>query len=76
MLLYLLLQYPQIIGTSSFFLTAYSEESNIGLKSSKFTQAASYIIFISVPIIIFFLTASENFISIILEREPLEKMIL
>ena len=59
---------PQIIGASSFFLTAYSEESNIALKSSKFTQATSYIIFISVPIIIFFLTASENFISIILER--------
>ena len=59
---------PQIIGASSFFLTAYSEEVNIEEKALKFTKASSYLLLVSIPIIIFFLTASESLISIILER--------
>lgn len=59
---------PQIIGASSFFLTAYSEETNLDQKSSKFSKASSYILLVSIPVIIFFLTATENLISIILER--------
>ena len=59
---------PQIIGASSFFLTAYSEEINIEEKALKFTKASSYLLLVSIPIIFFFLTASESLISIILER--------
>ncbi len=59
---------PQIIGTSSFFLTAYSEEKNITQRSLKFSKASSYILLISIPIVIFFITSAENLISIILER--------
>lgn len=59
---------PQIIGVSSFFLTAYSEEINIDQKSIKFSKATSYILLVSIPIVTFFLTSSENLISIVLER--------
>ena len=40
---------PQIIGTSSFFLTAYSEEIDVAQKSSKFSKSSSYILLISIP---------------------------
>ena len=59
---------PQIIGVSSFFLTAYSEEINIDQKSIKFSKATSYILLVSIPIVIFFLASAESLISIFLER--------
>ena len=67
---------PQIIGTSSFFLTAYSEEIDVAQKSSKFSKSSSYILLVSIPIVVFFLTASESLISIILERGAFKKAIL
>ena len=48
---------PQIIGASSFFLTAYSEEIDAAQKSSKFSKSTSYILLVSVPIVVFFLSA-------------------
>ena len=64
---------PQIIGASSFFLTAYSEEEKFDQKSLKFNESTSYIFLVSIPIIYLFLITSESLISIILERGVFEK---
>ncbi len=59
---------PSVVGVPYYFLTLYSDESELSNKTRKVNDMMSLVIFFSIPSIVFMLFFSDNLISILFER--------